>query len=175
MTSPYIQRYARPAIALHWAIALVILAGAVLGLMLEAIPREQRLPWANLHAVLGTLILLLTFARLFVRVTHVPPPLYDRGWVVALSKVGHFALYALTLALPLSGLAMWWLRGRGLDLWLFQIPSPLAVNRDVAKLAEEAHEVIFWIGALAVGGHVAAALVHHFVWKDGLLERMRPA
>ncbi|MBK9081988.1 MAG: cytochrome b/b6 domain-containing protein [Rhizobiales bacterium] len=175
MTSPYVQRYARPAIALHWAIALAILAGAVLGLSLEAIPREQRLPWANLHAVLGTLILLLTLARLYVRATHIPPPLYDRDWVIALSKVGHVALYALTLALPVSGLVMWWLRGRGLDLWAFQIPSPLAVNRDAAKLAEEAHEIVFWIGALAVGGHVLAALVHQFVWKDRLLERMRPA
>lgn len=172
---PVPARYSGATILLHWSIALVILAGAVLGLMLEEIPREQRLPWANLHCVLGFVALLLTFARLAARGMTAAPPLPGAGWLLTAAKAGHAALYALTLALPLTGLVMWWLRGRGLDLWLFQIPTPFAADRASARTMEDVHKALFWLSAVVVAGHVGVALVHQFVWKDGLMARMRPS
>jgi cytochrome b561 len=39
---------------------------------------------------------------------------------------------------------------------------------------KERHAVLAWLLAILAGLHVAAALKHHFVDRDGLLDRMRP-
>jgi cytochrome b561 len=50
----------------------------------------------------------------------------------------------------------------------------VAPNPELAELLKPAHALAAWSLIGLVGLHVAAALKHQFIDKDGLLERMRP-
>ncbi len=73
-------RYSSVAIALHWAIALLILSMIPMGLwMTSAIesPDSQALAYRvfQIHKSIGFLILALTAVRIVWRLTHRPPAL----------------------------------------------------------------------------------------------------
>lgn len=166
-------RYDRVSILLHWLIAGLIVANAALAFVAESFPREARGPYMNIHGILGALVLLLTFWRIANRVKNPAPPLVDRDWVVKLSKVGHGLLYLATIFLVFSGAMTFGFRGRPLDFGLFKIGLPLTPDKAMGGQAANMHETIFWVGTAVVVGHVVAALWHQFVWKDGVMNRMR--
>lgn len=169
------QRYDRTSVMLHWAIALLIAGNGVLALMIDNWPREERPPILNIHALFGVLALVLTLWRILNRRAN-PAPALPPGpaWMEKASKAGHHALYLLTFLIPLSGAPALWVRGRALNLGLFEIPSPLAQQpRPVVGQVTEIHEWMFWLTVAVIAGHIAAALWHQFSLKDRLLERMR--
>lgn len=92
----------------------------------------------------------------------------------SLSKLAHFLLYVLMLAVPLIGLPTLFYRGRGLDFGLFQVPAFLARTPEIFRPLTELHE----LGAYALiglaAGHVAAALYHQWILRDALIARMVP-
>jgi cytochrome b561 len=88
------------------------------------------------------------------------------------AQLGHLALYLLMGAALAAGLATLFLRGRGIDAFLFTIPSPIAENRVQGRSAKEVHEVLSFALIGLTGLHVAAALWHQFVLRDHALARM---
>jgi cytochrome b561 len=98
------QRYTKVAIALHWAIAVLILYNLASGLLKPVLPR----PFFIFHVSSGITILVLTVARIGWRLTHRPPPplLPIKTWEQRLAQSVHILLYAAMLALPLSGWAL---------------------------------------------------------------------
>lgn len=96
-------RYTNVAIALHWAIAALILYNLASGLLRPVMPRG----FFALHVSSGITILALTLVRIAWRLTHRPPPLLPMaGWERTLAHGTHLLLYAAMLALPFSGWAM---------------------------------------------------------------------
>ena len=89
-----------------------------------------------------------------------------------LAKLAHLGLYGLMAAVPLLGLATLFLRGRGLEFGLFSIASPLAANRALSRGIKEVHELAAYALLGLVAFHVAAALWHQFIKRDGLMGRM---
>ncbi|MBM3556088.1 MAG: cytochrome b, partial [Alphaproteobacteria bacterium] len=78
------------------------------------------------------------------------------------------------IAVPLTGVGMVWAKGKTIaPFGLFVLHPPFAANRALAKRIEGLHEILAWSLALLVVGHVGVALWHHFVLRDGLLDRMR--
>jgi cytochrome b561 len=97
------QRYSRVAIALHWAIAVLILYNLASGLLRPILPRG----FFVLHVSSGITILLLSLIRVGWRLTHKPPAFQPRpAWQHRLAHAVHFLLYAMMLLLPLSGWAL---------------------------------------------------------------------
>lgn len=171
---PASLKYDRTSVVLHWLIALLLLGDGVLALLIDTWPREQRPPVVNIHAIIGVTVLLLTFWRIANRFANPAPPLPPaRVMTEKLAKAGHGLLYLGTIAIPLTGAITLWLRGRGLDFGVFQVPPLLAENKDAARSVKEIHELMFYGTLAVVAGHVAAALWHQFSLKDRLLERMR--
>lgn len=174
MTS--IQRYARPLALLHWLMALLIVGTFLFGLKVGAMPlspaKFHQIAW---HKWAGITVLLLLMLRIAVRLASRVPPLPDTMSALAqkAAHVGHFALYALMLAVPLSGWAM--SSAYGFPVVYFQLlPLPDLVAKDPALA-----ETLLWVHrgcnvllAVTVLGHVAAALKHQWLDKDGLLSRM---
>ena len=92
-----------------------------------------------------------------------------------LAHAGHLALYALMLAIPLSGWLMSSAKGVQ-TVWFGVLPLPDLLGRDkeLGKQLAELHSALN-IGLLVlIGVHTAAALLHHFVHKDDILRRMLP-
>ena len=89
-------------------------------------------------------------------------------------KLSEYGLYALLLGQPVTGLLTTLFSGRPFALLLWQF-SPLIPRDEMLRAAFHlSHELGAWaLAALAVG-HAAAALFHHFVLRDDVLECMAP-
>jgi len=179
MTAPTAaERYSGTAIALHWAIAALILANFPLGFFNEAIESASGASPMWLHKSIGLTVLVLSIARLAWRLTHRPPPLPGTviGWRATASAAVHRAFYALMVLVPLSG----WLRtsaGAYPLTWfgVLDVPKfPILRGSAEARLAASAHDLLAWTMMALVALHVAAALHHHFVLRDAVLRRMLP-
>ncbi|WP_269429152.1 cytochrome b [Sphingomonas sp. 37zxx] len=169
------DRYGAVARFLHWSMAALILINLALGLLhdwLEDIGFQAM----GLHKSLGLTLLVLIVVRIGWRLAHRPPPLPGSmsAKEARLATAVHIALYALMVVMPLSGYIF--SSGGKYPLTyfdLFSVPK-LPVTRDdmIVDLSHEGHEILGWVMLLAAIGHIAAALRHHLVLRDGMLKRM---
>lgn len=168
-------RYGAVSRFLHWSMAALILVNLPLGLLSDAL-EDAGYQTVGLHKSIGLTLLALVLVRIGWRLTHRPPPLpasVSRGEARIATGV-HVALYALMLAMPLTGY-VFSSAGRYPLTWfdLFGVPK-LALTRDdaIVGLSREGHEILGWVMIAAALGHIAAALRHHLVLRDGVLRRM---
>jgi cytochrome b561 len=176
------RRYHGFAIALHWILAIALVTLFILGHYMADLPfSPQRLKLYNWHKWAGVTILLLSAVRLAWRLTHRPPTLPQAvalampGWQMQAYHATHVAMYALFFIVPLVGWA--YSSAAGFPIVLFGVlplPDLVAASEPLAKLIKPWHELFANTLAALVVLHVAAALKHHFIDKDGLLDRMRP-
>jgi cytochrome b561 len=170
------QRHDTTTQALHWLIALLVIATYAIGLYREALPKgDFRTALLGLHMSVGLVVLGLTVVRLAWRLAApklapVPMP----PMMTLASRAVHGLLYLMLVALPVVGLVAAWAKGRVVGLFGLPLPSPIALNTGLAKLLEESHEVMAHGFMLLVGLHAAAAIYHHVVMKDATLARMLP-
>ena len=176
------QRYGGVAIAFHWVLAVAILGAFAVGLYLEGLPfSPAKLKLINWHKWAGVTILALSVLRLLWRVTHRPPALPAAiqaampRWQHLAHHGTHHLMYLLFFAVPLLGWAASSAKGFPI-VWLGVLPLPdlLPVNQDLGKTLQGLHGLAAWGLIGLVGLHVAAALKHQFIDRDGLLNRMRP-
>lgn len=169
------SRYSAVAIAFHWVLALAIVGSFSVGLYMADLPfSPQRLKLFNWHKWAGVTILALSALRLLWRLTHRPPPdLPMPGWQRAAAHATHYGLYLLFFAVPLVGWAYSSAAGFPI-VWLGVLPLPDFVSPDkaLAEAIKPWHGRLAWLLAVLVVLHVAAALKHHFIDRDGLLSRM---
>lgn len=159
MTAP--KGYSARQIRLHWIVtALIALQFLLHEPMSEAwdMIEDGQTPsfhWLVLsHVIGGALILIFALWRLALRATRrvPPPPDAEPPLLRRAAHLGHLALYALMIAMPLSGMAAWF---GGIEA------------------AAEAHEVMKVALLALVAAHVLAALWHQLWLKDGVLLRMK--
>ncbi|MBC7602484.1 MAG: cytochrome b [Ramlibacter sp.] len=172
-----IDQYSRGAIWFHWIIAALVLVNLAIGLLHESLLDGVKgaMP---LHLSIGITVLVLTLGRIAWRLAHRPPPLPTgmTAWERIAAGLTHIAFYALLLVLPLTG---WMLvSGKATSKpfgWfgLFDV-SPLPISKAASGVAHEAHGLLGYAMAALVVLHVAAAVRHHFVLRDGVLARMLP-
>jgi cytochrome b561 len=177
------KRYSTVAVVLHWLLALVIAAMFGVGLYMTDLPfSPQRLKLYNWHKWAGVTFLALTVLRMLWRVTHRPPVLPGTvtrnmpDWQTRAYHATHHAMYLLFFAVPLAGWAYSSAAGFPI-VWFGQLPLPdlLPVNKELAELIKPLHKLLALALVALAGLHIAAALKHHLVDRDGLLSRMLPA
>ena len=171
------ERYTGLAIALHWLLALAIVVSFSVGVYMGALPiSPQRLKLYNWHKWAGICILALSALRLLWRLTHRPPADVPMpAWQQRASHAAHGLLYVLFFAVPLAGWA--YSSAAGFPIVVFGVlPLPDFVSPDkaLAEAIKPLHATLAFVLAGVVVLHVAAALKHHFIDRDGLLDRMRP-
>jgi superoxide oxidase len=89
-----------------------------------------------------------------------------------MASLGHLALYALMLVMPVMGWLALSAAGKPIPFFGLEMPPLMAPNKTWAHDIKELHETVGVAGYWLIGIHVAAALGHHYVLKDGLLSRM---
>jgi cytochrome b561 len=171
-------RYTSIAIGFHWLLALMIVGALGVGTYMVDLPMSpSRLKLYNYHKWVGITILTLSALRLLWRITHRAPTLPDTmpAWQRKASHAAHMALYVLFFAVPLLGWAYTSATGFPV-VWFGVIPLPDFVpkDRELAELIKPLHRLSAWLLAGVVVLHIAAALKHHFVDRDGVLARMLP-
>ncbi len=149
-------RYTRAQIAIHWAVAVLIVTNYFLG---EGMGRQLKAkldgqafttPW---HVWIGLTVLALVVLRIVIRFAQGAP---ETGGVPGsltqkLGGLSHVLLYVLMAGVPLGGAIAWY---QGVEA--LGEPHALAGN------------VLMGLAGL----HALAALYHQYVVKDGLLLRM---
>ena len=170
------DRLSTTTIALHWLLAAAIIAMIPFGWYVEDLPRSIRDGPLGLHAAIGITILVVAILRILWRAAQgFPSPVgrYAR-WETVLAKAVHWILLIATVAMPVSGMMMILGDGRAIDVFgLFGIgPVVAAPVRPVTSAAHVIHGLGSNILILAIVLHVAGAVKHHAIDRDGTLKRM---
>lgn len=170
------RRYDRATMLFHWLTALLVSFQWLGAQTIDWFPRGPlRVDARSVHITVGALLAILLVARLLWRVTNGRQlPAASGALLHIVAKATHWALYGLLLAMVSVGLFLTWARGDSL-FNLFSIPAFDPGNHDLAEQTQEIHATIGWIIVGLAGLHSSAALVHHYLWRDGLLTRMLPA
>ncbi|MFH2210692.1 MAG: cytochrome b [Pseudomonadota bacterium] len=172
------DRYTHTAIALHWLTALLIVALFPLGVyMADLVLSPLKLKLISYHKWLGVTVFLLLLLRLAWRLGHKPPPLPDSMplWQRHAANGLHLVLYLLLFAIPLSGWLMSSAKGfQTVYLGVLPLPDLIGKDKALGDLLREVHEVLNMTLLVMLLAHVAAALRHHFIERDGILARMLP-
>ncbi|MFN4287247.1 MAG: cytochrome b [Brevundimonas sp.] len=171
-------RYSTVAIVLHWLIALLAFAQIGLIMVADGLEGPERGLYIMLHKSGGMTILLLTLVRIGWRLGHRPPPLPESTprWQKISARTVQTMFYVVLLALPLSG----WIAASAADrptIWysLFTIPNlPAPQSMDLARQMIGIHSLWAKVFYVLVALHLAGALKHHFLNRDGVLARMLP-
>lgn len=185
MSNPSLShtRYSLVAIVLHWLLGAALATMVAMGLYMADLPLSPaRLKLYSWHKWAGIVILTLSALRLIWRLTHRPPALPDAlvrampRWQQVAHHATHHALYALFFIVPLVGWA--YSSAAGFPVVLFGVwplPDFVPVDKVLAKLLKPWHEITALAMVALALGHSAAALKHHWVDRDGLIQRMRPS
>ncbi len=131
----------------------------------------------GLHKSFGLMVLLLVVLRLGWKLMNPQPLLPEsmRRIEKFAAHAGHWALYGLMFAMPLSGWLMTSAKGYPASMFgLFVLPDLIPADRELGHDLEEVHEMIAYAIIGMVSLHAAAAFLHHFVHKDNVLRRMLP-
>lgn len=175
---PDVMQYTPLAKFLHWTIAVIVIGLIIVGLFLGDFPQGPIQNTAyDLHKSFGFLLLLLMIARLANRLIAGAPPHEPslKRWQVIASSTVHHLLYLLLFIQPLVG---WFANsafGAPINLfWLIDIPPLIAKNEKLADALFEVHATIGYALAVLAAIHIAAALQHYLILKDGVLQRMAP-
>jgi len=169
-----VQRYSTVAMWFHWTIAALVIANLAIGIFHDALPGGSM----PVHKSIGLTVLALTAARIAWRLGHRPPPLpaATPGWERGAAHATHWLLYILMVAMPVTGWMM--VSGsttrRPLDWFgLFDLPY-LPVGPQAGGIGHDGHALLGWLMLALVALHVAAALRHRLILRDGMLARMAP-
>ena len=164
---------------LHWVVVLLILMMAWIGLRMGDMPNgPDKIASYALHKSVGITILMLVLLRIGWRWYAGSPGALPGAprWQERIASLTHLALYALLLAMPLSGWILNSASGFPLQWFgLVNLPAIAGKDHDLHELAEDIHEWLFWAMVTLVVVHAAAAFYHHLFVRDATLTRMLPA
>ena len=170
--------YTRTAIVLHWLVALALVATFGVGLYMSGLALSPaKLKIYSWHKWAGVTIFALVLFRLVWRVTHRPPapPVGMPAWQHRAAEFAHYLLYALMVAVPLSGWLMSSAKGfQTVYFGVLPLPDLLAKNKELGDALTLVHKWLNFTLAGLVVVHVGAALKHHFFDRDNVLARMLP-
>jgi cytochrome b561 len=160
-------RFGRVSRTAHWATAVLFLAAVPMGMFVTVLPETapERAEFAATHVSIGLTVLLVIGVRLAWLVASPPPPL--SGHSRAETRAAHavrLLLYALALALPVSGVLMSLAGGEIIALYGAALPiAPIAPN-DLWPRLHGAILPLLLYAVLAL--HIGAAIKHHFADRD---------
>lgn len=160
-------------IRLHWLTAGLAATLWVMGQTDDWWPKPYDAVMWSIHVTLGLVLAVVLATRVVWRARFgaaLPPA--DVGVLHWIAKATHHALYALLFAVVATGLANASYRGYSV-FGVWHVPQfgtgDRATRRSINGWHELAANTILVLALI----HAAAALVHHYVWRDPLMRRMR--
>ena len=183
-----VARYTKVAIALHWLIAIMMIANVALAWIWPHAADEQVRPMIDAHKSIGVTVLGLAIMRLLWRLTHRPPayPAGYQGWERIASHLVHGLLYFIIFAMPLSGWIMdsaWKDAATHPMAWfgLFEWPRIAFIQHLDPTLRDRMHDVFGSAHTWAAYAlymllllHLGGALKHQLFDREPELQRMWP-
>ena len=171
-------QYGSAAKSFHWVTVALVGAQFTIGWIMPGLSHiTQPEGLVSLHFSLGIAVLTVTAARLLWRAAiGVPSPAASLPkWQHQAAELLHMALYVLLFALTFSGWAYASSHGFAVTLFgLAAVPAIFANGSGIGKAIGQLHSPLTWFLLTALGLHIAAALAHSLIWRDGVMSRMLP-
>lgn len=180
------RRYTTVAIIFHWLIAALIFTNLVLGWRMGSAEGMSRFTLFQLHKSVGITVLALSVLRLGWRLLNPPPPYPGTmtRWERAGAHAVHLTFYLLMIGMPLTGWVIVSASALNIPTLLYGVVPlphigvvhdlPLASRHAIENGVGTSHVLLAYLFAGLIALHVAAALKHQFVERDGVLWRMVP-
>lgn len=172
------KKYSGGQIALHWLVLLLIVITYAAMEFKGIFPRDStgRYWMGLIHYSCGVSVFILMIIRMAFRFFNQEPPVVPAlpQWQKLSATIVHLILYVLFILLPLLGVVSLYY---GQKEWsFFFINMPIAPEKNIAMqhTLKEIHELLANAGYFIIGLHAAAALMHHYIWRDNTLLRMMP-
>ncbi|HTZ71814.1 MAG TPA: cytochrome b [Acetobacteraceae bacterium] len=179
------ERYAKPAIVLHWVIATLMALNLGIAWSFDLVAKSGSGSLKGMHKSIGILVLGLAITRLLWRLTHTPPPIPPYAeWERRSARAMHWLLYALMFCIPLTGWAndSAWKGAATHPLRLFYVVpwfrfgwlehlAP-ATKEQWHTVLLQLHISLAYVLCAAFVVHVAGALKHQFLERKPELQRM---
>lgn len=175
-----VTAYRPTARALHWIVALLLIAMIPAGAIMveQGLPRTLQDSLFMFHKNVGVLILFLMVLRLAYRMANPPPPLPASLSEIQVRIAGatHWLLYLLVFVMAVSGYVRVTAGGFPLEFWdAIGLPRLWGKSEPVANFAKAVHFYARFALILLIAAHVGAALMHAVVKRDGVFSRMWPS
>ncbi len=95
------------------------------------------------------------------------------GWQAKAARITHALLYIVLFLMPITGFLYTAMGGFPVPFFmLYDLAQWVPVNKPVAEVFKWTHLILQFVLYITVILHVAGALQHHFVRRDGVLRRM---
>ena len=158
----------------HWFTFFVLIAQVPFGLYLVGLEfSEERIELENIHILVGISVFYLTLFRLVWKFFNTSPTeskSFFKGQVF-IGKANHFLLYATIFSITISGILKKLYMGEKLNFIFFKY----GFEKDNFVLADAYYQVHIYANYLLlalVSLHILAVIVHHFVFKDKILNKI---
>jgi cytochrome b561 len=169
-------RYNRVSMVLHW-LMVVLMAGVYATIESRTLfergsdIREAVKTW---HFMLGLTVFALVWLRIAARLRWPAPPIVPTPprWQRGMSAAVHGFFYVLMIGMPIGGWLILSGEAKVIPFWGLELPPLMAPDKALAHRIEEVHEKVGTLGYWLIGLHALAALAHHYIWKDNVLQRM---
>ena len=175
--SPYYDPGLR---ALHWLMAALIFVALPFGVWASLLPSggARRIEVLFFHKSIGVTVLGLVALRIVWRlIAGAPDYVEPLGRLThAAARAGHLALYALMIAMPVSGYLTSTAGGQEVSWFgLFSLPRLVGKDKFLAETTSWAHLVFAWAIAIVLAAHLGAVVWHASIKRDSVLTRMWPS
>lgn len=178
MTETHVK-YATPARLFHWITAAVVFLMIPAGFIMiqEGLSRQLQDTLFIFHKNVGVAVFVIVAARLSYRIVRPPPPLPASmpDWQARISGATHAALYTLLFVMPIAGYVR--VRAGGFPIEALDaagIPALVPRSEALATAAKTVHLFGAYAISALIALHVAAALYHGIIRRDGIFGRMWP-
>lgn len=170
--------WSQPTKIFHWVVFGGIIVMISLGVWAEETPVSPlKFKIFAYHKATGIMVLLTMLARLGWRLRTPRPPLPDHmpTWEKRAAEITHWLLYGLVIAIPISGWVMSSAANFPVSIYgLFTVPDLVEPNKALSETAAQTHHLLLYLMMATLAAHIGAALRHHFVTKDEILNGMLP-
>ncbi|HHT7471124.1 cytochrome b561 [Raoultella planticola] len=172
------KKYSGSQIALHWLVLLLIVITYAAMEFKGIFPKNSpgRYWMATAHYSCGVSVFILMLVRMVVRLFSPQPPVVPALslWQKLSASLMHFILYCLFIILPALGVLSLYFGQKEWSFIFINMPISAVKNSLLQSSLKDVHELLANTGYFIVGLHAAAALMHHYIWRDNTLLRMMP-
>ncbi|MFN7039195.1 MAG: cytochrome b [Alphaproteobacteria bacterium] len=162
---------------LHWIMAIMLIGMIVSGYIMVGLNADiAPYKWDvyGLHKSFGICFLLLSFVRIYIRLTsYIPPYKYEfSNFIKLMSGFVQKAFYVFFLAIPLTGFfsSVW--AGYDISFFGYKLPKFFAENKPFAKQAHELHEILPYVALVFIFMHILGVIKHRYYDKKDILDRI---
>ena len=168
------SKYGLLAKLFHWITFVILILQIPFGFYLVGLEfSELRIDLENIHILVGIIIFYITLFRLIWKFFNSSPTdgkSFFKGQVI-IAKVNHFLLYLSIFAITISGVLKKLYMGEKLNFLFFRYGFDKD-NFQLADLYYEVHIYANYLLIVLVALHILAVIVHHFVFKDKILDKI---